>query len=149
MGRGIAAATGSDYGAGSLALDVVGGALCAGVLVRGAQMLRIGGRAVNVASRSGQVFSSYRDAQRVTRGAGGAIEAHHLVEARHLRNWGLNAADGPAVILTRSEHQAVTNELRRLLPYGQQHSKEAVWEAYQQAYRNHQDWLHAIQHYFR
>jgi RHS repeat-associated protein len=44
MGRTIAAATGSEYGFGSLAFDVVGGALCAGVLVRGVQMLRGGAR---------------------------------------------------------------------------------------------------------
>jgi RHS repeat-associated protein len=83
MCRGIAAATGSEYGAGSLALDVAGGALCVGVLARGAQMLRLGGRAANVASRSGQVFSSYRDAQRVTHRVEQAAPLKRITSSKH------------------------------------------------------------------
>jgi hypothetical protein len=85
----------------------------------------------------------------VTRGHRGAVQAHHILEARHMTSWGLNAAEGPAVILTRSEHTAVTNTLQSMLKTGPTYTREQVWNAYQVAYRNHPDWLNAIAHYFR
>jgi RHS repeat-associated protein len=117
----------------------------------GARMSAAGMAAVDLAPDVpvGKVFRTYREARAVTRGYRGAYQAHHIVEARHLANWGLDAAEGPAVILTRSEHQEITNTLQRMLPTGSRYSRERVWAAYQVAYRNHPEWMAAIASYFR
>jgi hypothetical protein len=87
--------------------------------------------------------------QAVTAGERGALQAHHILEERHLLNWGLDAAEAPAVVLSRAEHTAVTNLLRQELPYRQVHTPEAVWNAYQKIYAEAPEWLNSISVYFK
>jgi RHS repeat-associated protein len=94
----------------------------------------------------------YLRAARLTAGLRGAVQAHHLVEARHLLRWGYNAQQinqVPAIVLSRSEHTRLTTELQRRLPIGANLSKEEVWAVYQDVYRDHPEWLRAIEGYFR
>jgi hypothetical protein len=100
----------------------------------------------------------YRQAQKLTRGWGGDIAAHHILEGRHLKNWGRSAeiADAPAVILTWAEHNRITQALRAKLPYKSprfsgRHEKEEVWAAYQEVYTRlgYPEWLDSIEKYFR
>jgi len=56
------------------------------------------------------------------------LQAHHIVEQRF--GLGINQA----VAVTKAEHQAFTNHWRKLLPYGQKHTLQEVWNAAQQVY---------------
>ena len=93
----------------------------------------------------------FREARKATKGLGGELQAYHLVEQRHF-DWGVlggNKHDVPGVVLSRDEHQEVTNRLRELLPYGEPHSKSDVYRAYQEAYRARPGWLEAVEPFFR
>ncbi|MBI1928689.1 hypothetical protein HYR99_31150 [Candidatus Poribacteria bacterium] len=96
-------------------------------------------------------ITSYRQAQAVTRGVRGKLQAHHILEARHLWAWGCGGeiADAPAVVLSRVEHQAITNALRQALPYGRIYAKGQVWQVYQRVYANYPEFLKAIERFFR
>jgi hypothetical protein len=100
------------------------------------------------AARAGAIMP-YRLARKLTAGKAGATQAHHILEARHLRSWGLSEAEGPAIVLRRAEHQQITNELQGLLPTGQAYSVNEVMEAYNIAYRGHPGWLRAVRRYLR
>jgi hypothetical protein len=96
-------------------------------------------------------IAPYNVLRQVTAGHRGAIEAHHILEARHLRYWGYSPAEiaaAPAQVLTHAEHVIVTRELRRLLPYGTRYTRDQVWNAYQIAYRNYPEYLNAVTRYF-
>ena len=62
--------------------------------------------------------------------------------------------DLPAVILTKQQHQEITNALRRALPYGTRlegpDGRRRLWEAYQKVYREFRfpEWLTHIERYF-
>ena len=94
---------------------------------------------------------TYSKAQDITRGKGGAIQAHHLAEQRFLEKWGFNVRNAPAIILTKEQHNKITRTLRSLLPYGQTNrfTKQNVWKAYQQAYEDYPEYLKAIEGYFK
>jgi hypothetical protein len=93
----------------------------------------------------------YKAAATLTRGWGGAIMAHHILEARHARKWGLKIStdDLPAVILSREMHNKLTGELFSRLRTGVEHSKDAVWAVYQDVYKNFPEWLRTIEKYFK
>lgn len=96
-------------------------------------------------------IAPYNVLQEVTAGHRGAIQAHHILEVRHLRAWGFSAAEiaaAPAQVLTQAEHAVVSAELSTLLPTGVRYTREAVWRAYQIAYRNYPQYLQAIERYF-
>src|SRR4029079_7144487 len=85
-------------------------------------------------------IAPYNVLQEVTAGQRGAIQAHHLLEARHLRYWGYSAAEiaeAPAQVLSRAEHAAFTKALQAELKTGVAYSREAVWQAYQKVYANY------------
>ena len=97
---------------------------------------RKGGRAFDIAeSAAKNLFRilPYREAQKLTAGHRGAIQAHHIVEVRHLQNWSESIADSPAVILSAAEHHRITQALRTKLPYTPrgatpiQYEKNEVW----------------------
>ena len=94
------------------------------------------------------MIGPYREMQMLTEGEGGALQAHHILEERHLLNWGLDASEAPAVILSRQQHTIVTNMLRQELPFGGIYSRQAVWNAYQKVYAEAPDWLDSISVYF-
>jgi hypothetical protein len=96
----------------------------------------------------GEVFERYSEAANLTRGQGGEIQAHHLIEARHFRNWEM-PTDGPAVILTRADHLEITNDLRAALPYGREYTPAQVRAAYMEVYAGHSEWLAAIRRHMR
>lgn len=72
---------------------------------------------------------------------GMGFEIHLLVEVRHLQRLLKSTGKAPAVVLTKAEHKALTKELRNLLPYGQNYSKEKIISAYKAAYKNKPEWL--------
>ncbi len=80
----------------------------------------------------------YRQAQKLTRGFSGEIQAHHIVEKRVAKALGIPDLDGmPAVILTREQHQMITNELRNAIPYGiRKITSDEARLAYMKAYRD-------------
>ena len=92
----------------------------------------------------------YKEAQKLTAGADHAIEAHHIIEARHLKNWGLDTASAPAVILSGPVHNELTQALRTALPYGNKYTREEVWPAIQRVYTQFgmSDLLNDVRHYF-
>jgi len=95
----------------------------------------------------------YKALQKLTKGKKGAIQAHHILEVRFLERWGHKAAEGPAVILSKVEHNQITQALRQKLPYGMKKDESVmsqVREAYREVYTKygHSDWLQDIEHYF-
>jgi hypothetical protein len=103
----------------------------------------------------------YWQAQEISKGTKGAWQAHHLLEQRHIKNWGQAAgktlveiekdlANAPAVILDNQlEHIPGHQEINKLIPCdGSKYSKMAVWEAYQQVYKFYPEWLKALEPYF-
>jgi RHS repeat-associated protein len=97
----------------------------------------------------GWITGTYQQMKTLTAGERGILQAHHILEERHLVNWGLDASHAPAVILSQQEHQIVTSLLRQKLPYGEVYSREAVWEAYQEVYSEVPEWLELISAYFK
>jgi hypothetical protein len=84
-----------------------------------------------------------------------SLEAHHLIERRVARAFGLDPDQMPAVILARDEHRggnSVHSILRSLLPQGDRRTGSLDYrdrlaqinQAYQRAYADHDDWLDAI-----
>ena len=121
------------------------------IYLDGANILLRGGFGLMAAEPTANpwVMGSYREMQAITVGQRGAIQAHHILEERHLLNWGLSASEAPAVVLSRAEHTTVTSLLRQELPYGQVYSREAVWNAYQRVYSGTPEWLDSISIYFK
>ena len=85
----------------------------------------------------------------MTKGFKGVIQAHHLTEVRHLKSLALSSRNAPAVILTRTDHAAMTKTLQQLLPYGQTYTKTQIIAAYKQAYSNYPEWLTAALKYLK
>jgi hypothetical protein len=100
----------------------------------------------------GSPIASYKQLQAVTRGHAGDIQAHHILEQRHLRAWGYSAdeiATAPAQVLSRAEHEAMNRALSEALPTGGVYSRSQVWSQYQKVYANYPEYLEAIAPYFR
>lgn len=96
-------------------------------------------------------IAPYHALQAVTKGHRGSLQAHHILEARHLRAWGASARqvrEVPAQVLSRQEHVAITAALRRALPFGVRYSRGQVWRAYERVYAQYPSYLRSISHYF-
>ncbi len=91
----------------------------------------------------------YSQGKDLTKGHGGDIQAHHILEARHLRNWGEDDLAAPSVVLSRTDHQELSRRLAEALPTGRSYSREEVWERYQEVYADHPELLDAIRGYFK
>jgi hypothetical protein len=88
------------------------------------------------------LFSNFSKARfLLTIGWKGLIQAHHIVEVRHLERLGLSIMDAPAVLLSRTQHQAITRELLQLLPKGAQYTKAQILDAYRIAYKEFPEWI--------
>jgi hypothetical protein len=125
-----------------------------GKVAHGLAFARKAGRAGKLAAEGLEhLFKTgkYRDMAKLTRSKGGNIMAHHILEARHARNWKLavNTDDLPAVILPREMHQKITGALFSRLPTGREHSTEAVLAVYRDVYKDFPEWLQQINKYFR
>jgi hypothetical protein len=101
----------------------------------------------------------FSKASTYTKGKEGLIQAHHILEQRHVKAWGLEAgksaaviekelADGPSVILEDWEHKLADAELRGRMPCGKVYSKATVWSNYLEVYKNYPQWLEAIAPFF-
>ncbi len=98
-----------------------------------------------------RLIGSAREIKALSRGLKHALEAHHILEVRHLKNWQLAKEIGkaPAALLSKAEHLKITRKLRPDLPYGTKYTEEQVWAVYQKVYEGHRDWLRAVEGYFK
>lgn len=89
-------------------------------------------------ARIGEIMP-YREARQITAGKGGAIQAHHIVEQRAMKDLGLGKdaiRNAPSVVLPKQQHQVVTNRLREAMPYGQPiRNVETASKGYEKAYK--------------
>ncbi|WP_147243136.1 RHS repeat-associated core domain-containing protein [Acidipropionibacterium virtanenii] len=61
----------------------------------------------------------YKEQRGHTKGTGGDLQAHHLIEKRFVRAMGGgNTDEWPTIVVTRAEHQKFTNAWRKEIPYG-------------------------------
>jgi hypothetical protein len=89
----------------------------------------------------------YAVMKKFTDNLGGAYQAHHILEQKFARLFGLGNADKlPAVILSDAEHKAMTALLKEKTAGIE--SAERLWEVYQDVYKTHPAWLDAIKSYF-
>jgi len=79
-------------------------------------------------------IGKYVEMAKLTQGYKGAIQAHHIVEARHLELLGKTALEAPAVVLDKVTHQTITNTLRTEMPYGKAYTTEQMMNTYQKVY---------------
>ena len=92
---------------------------------------------------------TYIKLAKLTKQLKGAIQAHHLVEVRHLKRLLLSTKNAPSVLLSKADHQEMTNTLRQLLPYGQTYTKQQIVDAYKQAYSNFPQWIDEVVKYLQ
>ena len=93
---------------------------------------------------------TYQAAKAITKGYSGAIQGHHLIEQRFLKFFQMDLEAAPAVILSRTEHQAMTNVLRNLIPFGAKNiSKAEILFNYRIAYKQFPTWMQAIENYWK
>ena len=93
----------------------------------------------------------FRDAQKATKGFKGDIQAHHLIEKRHFKHgtFSGNPDDFPGVVLTRGDHNIITNALRERLPYGKKYSRDEVRRAYEDVYAGYPGFLQSIKEHLK
>ncbi|MRG97877.1 hypothetical protein [Polyangium spumosum] len=75
-------------------------------------------------------------------------QAHHIYETARMEKIGLDALDGPSVILSSQEHQLFTNKLRDATRGIAERDLPKLWTAYQGVYKLKPHWLKAMEHYF-
>jgi hypothetical protein len=114
------------------------------------RLLRQADDIVGVAGRGSRI-DSYNVLKKLTAGKGRVIQAHHILEARHMKRWGYTAqqiAEAPAQILTNVEHLRLNRALEEALPTGTEYAPKQVWKAYQKVYEDYPEYLDAISDYF-
>lgn len=94
-------------------------------------------------------IATYKYLRELSKGAKGLIQAHHIVEVRHLQRLGLSIYQAPAVLLSRTQHSMVTKELMQLLPKGATYTKQQILNAYRIAYREFPQWIKAAENYLK
>ena len=97
-------------------------------------------------------IAPYRLLVDLKKGQGAALQAHHILESRHLRNtfrWTeAQSLQAPAQILTQAEHIVINTQLTKKLPTGVVYTKRQIWAAYQAVYAKYPGYLAAIAHLF-
>jgi len=98
--------------------------------------------------KSARKIKPYKEAQKLTKGFKGELQAHHLIEVRHLEkvlDLGKQAIlEAPSKILEKSKHLDITKRLRKELPYGKSFSKKEISKVYKEVYKESKDILKAI-----
>ncbi len=94
-----------------------------------------------------KLIGTYANLSKLTNGYKGAIQAHHLIEVRHLLKLGLPISHAPAVILSKAEHVMISNSLFKLLPKGFTYTRTQIMNAYKQAYKAYPEWIEATSQY--
>ena len=107
-------------------------------------------KAVGGLGKTSKVIASYKALSKTAANEG--KQAHHLLEKRLAKRLGISDPGSiPAVALTKGEHQAVTNALRKEIAYGTDYSQLSnaqIRNAYGNVYGESSDWFKAIEHYF-
>ncbi|MDC3958176.1 hypothetical protein [Polyangium jinanense] len=106
------------------------------------------GEELTKALAQAEVIGPFRVMRHFTTKHGGAWQAHHIYETKKMLDIGLDALDGPSVILSEEAHTVVTNELRNYTLHIPGKNRQALWKAYEEAYKKSPHWLKAIAHYF-
>lgn len=123
--------------------------MCAMAFVPGGKALK-GLKAVGGLGKTSKVIASYKALSKTAAKEG--KQAHHLLEKRLATRLGISDPGSiPAVALTKGEHQAVTNALRKEIAYGTDYtqlSNAQTRQAYGNVYGESSDWFKAIEHYF-
>jgi len=88
-------------------------------------------------------IGTYSEMAKLTKGYKGTIQAHKLVEWRHLKTSGMSKSEVPAVILERTTHQDITNALRTELRYGEKYTTSQMMNSYQNVYTESK-WIEII-----
>ena len=93
-------------------------------------------------------IGEYSVMAKFTKGLGSRWQAHHILEEALARKFKLVASDRvPSIILSEAEHKLITAQLR-LAGTAKAETPEALWAAYQVAYKGRAEWLAAIAGYF-
>lgn len=89
----------------------------------------------------------YSVMRQFTEKLGGRFQAHHILEVRFTKNFGLGNPDKvPSVILTDAQHKLITAELAMKTRHVR--TPKELWEVYQEVYEQYPHWLDAIKPYF-
>ncbi|MDC0743806.1 hypothetical protein [Polyangium mundeleinium] len=94
------------------------------------------------------VVGPFRVMQKFTLGYERKWQAHHIYETARMIEAGLDALDGPAVILSNEAHTVMTNKLRDATTGIGRDQLPRLWNAYKKVYADCPHWLKAIKHYF-
>jgi hypothetical protein len=93
----------------------------------------------------------YSRASMFTKGWAYLYQAHHIFEVAMMEQLGMgSAADAPAIILKKEEHEAISAALdaARARLGTTTPNKEQLWKIYKEVYKNDPNWLKAIASYF-
>lgn len=117
------------------------------------------GKAMAKSLNEAQVIMPYSRAEIFTKGWEAKFQAHHIFEVNMFDRLGKGelAKDGPAVILSKAEHDAITGELAKARKTMLENVAKAnrdvqpadVWAMYQKAYAGRPEWLEAIESYIK
>ncbi|MDC3957461.1 hypothetical protein KEG38_26625 [Polyangium jinanense] len=92
-------------------------------------------------------IGAYEVMKKFTDNLGGSYQAHHILEKAMAGELGLKNFDKlPAVILTEAHHKKITRFLNANRPKSL--SPDALWQLYEDAYKDFPQWLNAIKPYF-
>lgn len=86
---------------------------------------------------------------------GQKVEAHHLIEKRFARLFGMNENDMPAVLLTRAQHtrrigsNGIHERINRFIRHGNRagtrnYNAAQILRTYREVYRGQEDWIDTI-----
>lgn len=96
-----------------------------------------------------KVIKPYKTLAKELKGTG--KQAHHILEKRMAQRLGVSDTGSiPSIALTKSEHQQITNALRKEIPYGTDYSSlsdSQIRNAYANVYGEGSDMLNAIAQY--
>ncbi len=118
----------------------------AGTALAGACKAQTAGKLGSIGQRA---ILKFEEAAAITKGLGHKLEAHHLLERRHLPGLGIPDKGLPSVVLTEQEHKAMNTLLEQLLSKNAPHTKAEILSAYRQAYAAYPEWLSAVEKYLK
>ncbi len=88
---------------------------------------------------------TYKELRQISKGLG--VDVHHLIEKRFASLMGQAPREMSSMIVTKAEHQAITNAFREAIPYGSgtaQATKQTVLDTARKVYRDHPEILDAL-----
>jgi hypothetical protein len=113
------------------------------------------GKAMAPSLREAGVIMPYSRAKIFTRGWEGKFQAHHALEVQMMEDFKMGSAeDAPAIILSKTDHEAITAALdaaRKEFKSTMGHevsTPQELWTIYQKVYAGRPAWLEAIKSYF-